>query len=119
MKKSNLLKVLCVPALAVLTAGCISFYHKTEQVRSDEERMKIEFESETAGKLFHDKADAAIRKRNPEGSTQFGVPFVSFYSKTRVVSKNAAYNDELRKCDTNKDGMITDVEARIYSERHF
>lgn len=101
-------------ACAGLLAGCIS--HE-ETVYRDVERVKVQFENDTAARLFYEtlsKASAAHGRT--ESRTEVDVPIV-FEHKRRVVSgPNAAFNEAVAICDSNKDGTITEQEARIFAD---
>jgi len=103
-----------VIALATLNTGCIS---TDETVYRDEDRMKVEFENDTAGRLFYEalsQTRGAGSRR--ESKTEVSIPVV-FSHKHRVADgENIAFNHGVRRCDTNGDGKITELEARIFSE---
>jgi len=100
--------------LATLNSGCIS---TDETVYRDEDRMKVEFENDTAGRLFYEalsQTRGAGSRR--ESKTEVSIPVV-FSHKHRVADgENIAFNQGVRRCDTNGDGKITELEARIFSE---
>jgi hypothetical protein len=63
-------------------------------------------------------AVARSHKDNGNGlSDVFAVPFVCWFSSTNVLSDNAMYNDAVKACDTNGDGLITLREATAYKAR--
>jgi hypothetical protein len=103
-------------AVAALTAGCIS--HR-ETVYRDEPRMKVEFENDTAGRLFYETLSKMPSSgRRSESETKVSLPIV-FEHKQRVAGgENATFNDAVRHCDTNGDGRITEREARIFAGQH-
>ena len=95
-------------------SGCITFYHKTDVVRSTESRRSIQFENTQAADTFQTSF-----KKHPNshvGGSSLGVPFVTLFSKSIELSEAAAWNDAIVKCDTNQDGMITSDEALIYAK---
>ena len=101
-------------ALAALNAGCIS---TEETVYRDQERVKVEFESDTAGRLFYEalsKLKGRYDKR--ESRTEVSIPVVFDHKRRVIDGENAALNEAVRLCDTNGDGIITDLEARIFDE---
>jgi hypothetical protein len=106
---------LVVTAAAAAT-GCI---HTKETTYKDVTRTPVEFETETAGRLFYE----ALSKRphggsRTESSSKVSLPLV-FSNEHRVVrGPNAAFNEAVAACDTNKDGRITETEARIFADRH-
>ena len=101
-------------ALLTFSTGCIST-EKTEY--RDEERVKVEFENDTAGRQFYEAlSQLESRHHRSESKTELSIPVV-FDHKHRVVEgDNVVFNDAVRRCDTNGDGKITELEARIFSE---
>jgi hypothetical protein len=102
-------------AVCCLTlAGCIS---NDVTVYQDVERVRVEFESETAARIFYEalsKGPAYHAKK--ESTTEICIPVV-FEHKRRVISgNNMAFNEAVKQCDTNQDGKITELEARIFAE---
>jgi hypothetical protein len=101
--------------LALLAQGCISSNRTTYR---EQTRVSVEFENDTAGRLFYE-ALSRMRERHgrSESTTQISVPIV-FERKTTVVEgESVVFNEAVLECDTNHDGRITEVEARIFSER--
>src|SRR6185436_4302745 len=101
-------------ALATLNTGCIS---TDETVYRDQERLRVEFENDTAGRLFYEAlSQSRTSHARKESSTELNIPVV-FHHKHRVVEgENFAFNQAVQRCDTNGDGKITELEARIFSE---
>ena len=99
-------------AAASLTA-CIS---SKETVYRETERLKVEFESDTAARLFYEAFTKSpeARQRN-EKTTTFNIPVLIHTQRTEKDSENTAFNSAVRRCDTNADGKITEQEARIYA----
>jgi hypothetical protein len=103
--------VFAVAALAFVP-GCLTLFSKTEVIRGDEQRRPVRFENQEAAETFH----RATKDRSAiQGATCMGVPFVTFYSKTRQLSDNAHFNDCVLRCDTDQDGTITLAEAKIFA----
>lgn len=101
-------------AFATLNTGCIS---TDETVYRDQERIKVEFENDTAGRLFYEALSQTRGSHaRSESKTEVSIPVV-FEHKHRVVDgENVAFNQAVRRCDTNGDARITELEARIFSE---
>ena len=96
-------------------SGCIT--HE-ETVHRDVERMKVDFETEAAGRIFYETLSKwPVAGSHGESKTEINIPIV-FEHRHRVVSgQNASFNDAVLECDTNKDGKVTEQEARIFAER--
>lgn len=99
---------------ALASAGCI---HTEETIVHDEPRVPVTFENESAGRIFYEALSrGAYTGARRESSTEVEIPFV-FGHKTRTVrGPNAAFNDAVSRCDTNRDGRITETEARIFAD---
>jgi hypothetical protein len=102
-------------ALAMTGAGCI---HHTETVYRDVERTKVAFENDLAGKMFYEALSKAPHHRGErESKTDVSIPIVFSHTTETVTGENYAFNQAVRDCDTNQDGVITETEARIFAER--
>lgn len=104
--------VFAVASLALLP-GCLTLFSKTEVVRGEEPRRPIRFESQQSAEEFN---QATKDKSAGLGGTRLGVPFVTLYAKSRQLSDSAHFNDCVTRCDTDQDGVITLVEARVFSK---
>ena len=104
-----------VLALAALNTGCIS----TEQtIYQDQERAKVEFENDTAGRLFYEAlSKQQSRHGRTESKTEVSIPVVFDHKRRVVEGESVAFNQAVRRCDTNGDGRITELEARIFVEQ--
>lgn len=100
-------------ALASLNTGCIS---TSKTVYHDPERLKVEFENDTAGKLFYETLSRAPRGSRSESRTEVDIPILFEHKHQVIEGSNVAFNEAVRRCDTNGDAKITELEARIYSE---
>jgi len=102
-------------AFAALNTGCIS----TEQtVYQDQERVKVEFENDTAGRLFYEALNKQQSQRGrTESKTEVSIPVVFDHKRRVVQGESVAFNQAVRRCDTNGDGRITELEARIFAEQ--
>jgi hypothetical protein len=98
---------------ALVLAGCIT--HE-ETVYRDVERAKVEFENDTAARIFYETLNQLCsRPGRTESKTEVELPII-FSDKRKVVSgPNAAFNKAVEQCDANKDGKITEQEARIFA----
>jgi hypothetical protein len=103
---------LAIAALSLLP-GCLTLFSKTEVVRGDEQPRPIRFENETAADLFN----KARRERSDYvGGASFGIPFITVYERDRKLSEIAHFNDCVARCDTDQDGVITVVEAKVFAK---
>jgi hypothetical protein len=100
-------------------AGCVVLYERNEQLRAQEPRQCIRFESETAANLFQTACAYRLQHQNPTRSGSFGIIFVTCMSWTTTVAEAAFYNDEAASCDLNHDGLISEAEATVYYRRVF
>ena len=97
----------------LLLAGCIT--HE-ETVYREVPRTPVAFENDTAARVFYETMNSMpSAKSGTESRTQLEVPLV-FKVKSRVVAgRNTAFNEAVARCDTNRDGKITEAEARIFA----
>ena len=104
--------VLAIGALSLLP-GCLTLFSKTEVIRGDEQPRPVRFENEQAAEIFN-----KVRKERSDyvGGASFGVPFITVYEKDRRLSEIAHFNDCVARCDTDQDGVITLVEAKIFAK---
>lgn len=111
---SAILTVVACSAWLSLNTGCIST-ERTEY--RDAERVKVEFESDAAGRSFYEGLSKLQNQRpRNESKTDVALPII-FEHKHRVVEgDNVPFNEAVHRCDTNQDGRITEVEARIFCE---
>jgi hypothetical protein len=110
MKNRIALPIVLVVLLG-MCAGCIST-DRTEY--RDESRLNVEFENDTAGRLFYETLSQNHYSRS-ESNTEVSLPII-FEHKHRVVEgESIAFNQAVRRCDTNGDGLITEQEARIFA----
>jgi hypothetical protein len=94
-------------------SGCVTFYSKTEVVGDVEPRAAVSFENGDAAQQFQ---TAVKRMDTHAGSTYLGVPFITVYQRDERYSEVALWNDAVRKCDTNKDGIITTDEVAAFNK---
>ena len=108
-------KLIAIGTCALAMAGCIT---SKETVVRDVERTKVEFENEAAGRIFYEALskmkDSASRS---ESTTKVEIPIIFDHEYHVVRGNNAKFNEAVARCDTNKDGRITEVEAKIFAEQ--
>ncbi|HEX7576550.1 MAG TPA: hypothetical protein VF430_00790 [Verrucomicrobiae bacterium] len=112
----NIKNCIAVTALGLLLPGCIT--HKSV-VYQDVERTKIEFESDAAARLFYETLSRNTPTRaHSESTTTISIPIVFENEQKTVAGPNVKFNAAVATCDSNKDGKITELEARIFANQH-
>ena len=99
---------------ALLFTGCI---HHQETVYKDTERVPVTFENDTAARIFYEKLSMVPSKGGTESKTEVKIPIVFSDERKVVAGPNRAFNKAVERCDTNRDGKITEQEARIYADQ--
>jgi hypothetical protein len=112
--KNSIPFLFAVVFCAAAATGCIS---RHETIHRDVERIKVQFENETAGRIFYEKLSRMPDMNHQESNVSFGIPLVLDYERKVVSDNNDKFNRAIRECDVNGDGMITVVEAKIFSGR--
>ena len=110
----SILSLSVIVACAGLSAGCVS-QHST--VHKGVERARVQFENEAAGRIFYEKLSKMPESDHKESRTEFSIPIVFDYERKVITDGNEKFNDAVRQCDTNNDGNITEVEAKIFAGR--
>ena len=100
-------------APALLLTACV--HHESTVVR-DVPRVKVEFENEAAARVFFDTLDRATASTS-ESKTEIGIPFIFNTTRHTVSGPNGAFNHAVDLCDLNGDQFITELEAKIFSDR--
>jgi hypothetical protein len=111
---------LFVAVSGLLLSGCIGplFSHDTTVYR-DVERTKVEFESDAAARLFYETLSKNPKdQKHSESSTHVNIPILYSQSRKVVPGRNAEFNEAVDACDLNKDGKITELEAKIFANHH-
>src|SRR4051812_46268746 len=111
--KERISKLLVIALCASALCGCIS---NDQTVYRDVERTKVEFESETSARIFYE----ALSKRvatgtKQESTTEVCIPVVFSHKRHVISGNNVAFNEAVKQCDTNQDGKITELEAKIFA----
>jgi hypothetical protein len=94
--------------------GCIT---QNETVYHNPERARVEFEDETAARIFYEtvtKYPGPANKR--ESNTTVEIPVIFEHHSKVVEGDNVAFNEAVRQCDSNQDGKITEMEAKVFAE---
>ena len=116
------MKTMLVPALllalgGLLLPGCIS--HE-ETVYRDTTRVKVEFENDAAARLFYETLSRAPDHHSrTESKTEVSIPVVFDHKQKVVDGPSRKFNEAVAICDSNKDGRITELEAKIYAEQKY
>jgi hypothetical protein len=99
-----------------LWTGCIT--HE-ETIYRDDPRTRIEFENDTAARIFYEAMSHGSQPKGgrTESKTEVDIPIIFEHKQHVVQGPNAAFNVAVERCDTNRDGKITEAEARIYAEQ--
>ncbi len=100
--------------LALLGTGCI---HHEQTVYRDVERTPVEFESDSAARLFYETLSKRGTSNRTESTTEVALPIVFSHERKVRPGRNVEFNQAVAICDSNKDGKITELEARIYANQ--
>lgn len=115
MNRTQSLLTALLASATLLGTGCIS-HHET--VYRDTERVAVSFENDTAARLFYEGLER--RRKNRSGNetrTELHIPVVFEHEVKTVTGPSAQFNDAVQAADTNRDGKITEAEARIFNEQ--
>jgi hypothetical protein len=114
--KNKITNRIALAALGFLLAGCITHRSVTYH---DVERVKISFESDAAARLFYETLSKRSGDlKHSESTTTFSIPIVFENEQRTVTGPNTKFNEAVADCDTDKNGVITEQEARIYANHH-
>ena len=106
---------IALAALGLVLCGCIS--HKSV-VYHDVDRVKVAFESDGAARLFYETlSHNSTNRRYSESTTTVALPFVFEHEQKAVPGPNMKFNDAVAVCDSNKDGIVTELEAKIFANQ--
>ena len=115
------IKKSCVSALALamtafgavlFLAGCIDH---SETTYRNSERVQVRFETEKAGRVFYEALSKMPYHEPAESHTEVFIPVLFENKYTVKTGENGKFNEAVRRCDTNKDGLITEAEAEIFA----
>jgi hypothetical protein len=113
--KNLFYKQLLVSVCLLSLCGCITH---NETVYRNPDRMKVEFESDAAARAFYETlSKTTIPSARHESNTTVEIPVVFEHHSHVVDGENVAFNNAVKQCDTNQDGRITEMEARIFAEQ--
>ena len=98
----------------LVLSGCIT--HKSTVVRNVD-RTRVEFENDTAARIFYEALSKMPASRHQtESTTKIDIPVVFENERHVVTGPNTTFNEAVSECDANKDAKITEVEAKIFAE---
>jgi hypothetical protein len=103
-----------VGGAALCLAGCIGH---SETRYHDVERVKVQFESEKAGRIFYEALSKMPFHDTVESHTEVSIPVVFDNKYTIKSGENEKFNVAVLRCDSNKDGLITETEAEIFASQ--
>jgi len=108
--------VLLALCAALSCCGCLCVYNYTseESLRASEPKRAVQFQSETAARLFCTTVNLRMKCAREEPTEEIYIPLLTSITRTQKLSDAAFYNDQVAVCDTNGDGLITDAEAVAY-----
>jgi hypothetical protein len=109
-----ILRFSAVGGAMLCLAGCI---HHSETTYRDVDRVQVRFESEKAGRIFYEALSKMPFNARAESHTDVSIPIVFDNSYTVKSGENEKFNEAVRRCDTNKDGVITETEAEIFASQ--
>src|ERR1022692_1649493 len=107
-------RFLAIGAAAFCLAGCIDH---SETTYREVERVKVQFETEKAGRIFYEALSKMRYEGRVESHTEVSIPVVFDNKYTVKGGESEKFNEAVRRCDTNKDGIITEVEAEIFASQ--
>ena len=111
----NLRIIGCTFGLGLLTIGCTTH---NETVYQDVERVKVEFESDAAARLFYETlSKRSGSMQHSESTTHVELPIIFSHERKVLQGKNGEFNQAVAMCDSNKDGRITELEARVFANQ--
>ena len=100
-----------VLVLATAFSGCISSRSTTY---SDVERVRVTFASERAGRLFYETLSRLPREQREESKNEVSLILIHV-ERRAITGPNRFFNEAVNRCDTDRDGTISEEEAQIFS----
>src|SRR5687767_3477423 len=88
--------------------------HRAPPFFETSERAKIAFASERAGRLFYETLSKLPHEEREESKNEVSLILIHLERKT-VTGNNRFFNQAVERCDTDKDGTITEEEAQIFA----
>lgn len=101
--------------VVLLLSGCVT--HETT-VERDVERTNVKFENDVAARIFYEfLSEFPPGGNRRESNTEVKLPVIFKHQRTVISGPSAAFNQAVAMCDMNKDGIITEVEAKLSAEQ--
>ena len=102
----------------IFSSGCLFIYNGDKIIRKSEMKRSVQFESEEAALIFHEKYKATLCSCQNKDSEHESIviPFIMATNTKTKLSESACYNDAIRICDLDNDNTISLVEAKTYSQ---
>jgi hypothetical protein len=114
--RKHIFQRIAVAVCGFALCGCIT---QNETTYRNPERAKVEFENEAAARIFYETLSKMSGPNSRhETSTTVEIPVVMEIHNKVVDGENVGFNNAVKECDSNQDGKITEMEARIFAERH-
>jgi len=107
MKISHVAIPASIAVLGCITSGCV-----THTTIKDESRQSVHFGSPEAAQTFY---DAYLSGTSPKGHGSVAVYVVLPYQHRTVSTDNVRFNSAVQAADKNRDGMISEEEARAFA----
>ena len=111
----RIISFFAVGALAATLAGCSTHVQTTYR---EVKRVPVGFENEQAGEIFYAALSRMPYRDESEDTYRVKIPIVFHYTCTVRSGEGEKFNEAVRRCDTNKDGKITETEARIFTAEY-
>ncbi|MAG93776.1 MAG: hypothetical protein CMJ48_08515 [Planctomycetaceae bacterium] len=109
----RLLHVALIAGMLANNSGCLIMGSNQRVTRDSEPLRRVRFESAVAQSTFQAAALDNSARIESGSSFSLAVPFLMSVGHSQVRSQNAYYNDLAARVDTNRDGVISDVEVRV------
>ncbi|MDA7978661.1 MAG: hypothetical protein MPJ50_07820 [Pirellulales bacterium] len=113
------LPLLLALALLIPSSGCLLTHASERVIRADEQLYEVGFQSPLAEETFLACVAHPDASEAGKSDSFLGIPFLLALARSERLSNNAIHNDQIILCDTNGDGLITNLEALRYRDRFY
>lgn len=117
MKAPYVFALAAISLLGCITTSCVGV---TYTKYKDEPRQRIRFSSTAAAQTFYDAYASIDRPQVRDGrfhSIKVYAGLVSPYSQHTKTTENIGFNAAVQRADANRNGTITEKEARAYAAK--